>query len=361
MDKETINKIYKTISMKLLTVGSNVIHLKNYHDLIREDVSDILFITDRLNDKFAYDKIKLVPFSVRNPFQIKKSINQIKQIIQNYKPDIIHIHQAGTNAYLALKASKNFNVPTIVTAWGSDILVIPGKGILYKRMIKYILQNSDYYTSDSLFMASKMQQLAFPDTLDITIANFGINIEKFNLPKENIIFSNRLHKKMYRINIIIESFKRFITNRKHENWKLVIAGEGDETSKLKQLATELEIVDNVEFVGWLDKASNDEYYFRSKIFISIPASDATSISLLEALAAGCIPILSNLPANLEWVVDGLNGVIVDNLNNNFIERALELDYNKVKDINSYIIEKKATKEVNRKKFIDLYNRVLEGV
>jgi glycosyltransferase involved in cell wall biosynthesis len=347
--------------MKLLTVGSNVIHLKNYHNLIREDVSDILFITDRINEKFAYDKIKLVPFSIKNPFQIKKSINKIKQIIQNYNPDIIHIHQAGTNAYLALKASKKFKIPTIVTAWGGDILDVPDYNFLYKKLTKYVLKNAGYFTSDSLFMASKMQHLAFPDILDITIANFGINIEKKDLPKENIIFSNRLHKKMYRIDKIIESFKRFITDRKQENWKLVIAGEGDETSKLKQLTTELEIDDKVEFVGWLDKASNNEYYFRSKIFISIPTSDATSISLLEAMAAGCIPVLSNLPANLEWVIDGLNGVIVDNLNNNFIERALELDYNKVKDINSYIIEKKATKEVNRKKFIDLYNRVLGNI
>ena len=347
--------------MKILTVGSNVIHLKNYHNLIREDVSDILFITDRISEKFAYDKIELVPFSVRNPFQIKKSINQIKQIILDYNPDIIHIHQAGTNAYLAINASKNFIVPTIVTAWGSDILVIPGKGYLYKRMIKYILQNSNYFTSDSLYMASKMQELVSPRELDITIANFGINIEKLDLPKENLIFSNRLHKKMYRIDRIIESFRRFTTNRKHENWKLIIAGEGDNTSMLKQFAIELGVGDKVKFVGWLDKASNNEYYHRSKIFISIPESDATAISLLEAMAAGCIPVLSNLPANTEWVIDGINGVIADNLNDNFIEQALELDYNKVKDINSYVMEKKATKEVNREKFIELYNRVLGNI
>ena len=346
---------------KLLLVGSNSIHTYNYLNLIVGFFSNILFITDNTPEKPNDFDFVLTDFSIRNPINANKSINFIKKRIAEFKPDIIHIHQAGTNAYLALKASKKFKIPTIVTAWGGDILDVPDYNFLYKKLTKYVLKNAGYFTSDSLFMASKMQHLAFPDILDITIANFGINIEKLDLPKENLIFSNRLHKKMYRIDEIIKSFKRFITNKKHENWKLVIAGEGDETSKLKQLATELEIDDKVEFVGWLDKTYNNEYYFRSKIFISIPTSDATSISLLEALAAGCIPVLSNLPANLEWVIDGLNGVIVDNLNNNFIEQALELDYNKVKDINSYIIEKKATKEVNRKKFIDLYNRVLESI
>lgn len=346
---------------KLLLVGSNSIHTYNYLNLIVGFFSNILFITDNAPEKPNDFDFVLTDFSIRNPINAHKSINFIKKRIAEFKPDIIHIHQAGTNAYLALKASKKFKIPTIVTAWGGDILDVPDYNFLYKKLTKYVLKNAGYFTSDSLFMASKMQHLAFPNTLDITIANFGINIEKLDLPKENLIFSNRLHKKMYRIDEIIKSFKRFITNKKHENWKLVIAGEGDETSKLKQLATELEIDDKVEFVGWLDKTYNNEYYFRSKIFVSIPTSDATSISLLEALAAGCIPVLSNLPANLEWVVDGLNGVIVDNLNNNFIEQALELDYNKVKDINSYIIEKKATKEVNRKKFIELYNRVLKSI
>ena len=346
---------------KLLLVGNNSIHTYNYLNLIIDSFNKILFITDNTPKKPNDFDFVLTDFSIRNPINAYKSINFIKKRIAEFSPDIIHIHQAGTNAYLALRASKKFKIPTIVTAWGGDILDVPDYNFLYKKLTKFVLKNAGYFTSDSLFMASKMQQLAFPDILDITIANFGINIEKLDLPKENIIFSNRLHKKIYRIDKIIESFKRFITNRKHENWKLVIAGEGEGTSKLRQLATELEIDDKVEFVGWLDKASNNEYYFRSKIFISIPASDATSISLLEAMAAGCIPVLSNLPANLEWVIDGLNGVIVDNLNDNFIERALELDYIKVKDINSYVIEKKATKKVNKEKFIGLYNRVLENI
>ncbi len=348
----------RIIFMKLLTVGSNVIHLKNYHNLISDNDYEIMFITDRLNEKFSYDNLKLVPFSIKNPLQIKKSINQIKQIVMNFRPDIIHIHQAGTNAYLTLKASKTFNIPKIVTAWGSDILVNPHKGRLYKKMTKYILKNSDYFTSDSLFMASKMQELASPRELDITIANFGINIEKSDLPKENIIYSNRLHKKLYRLDKMIKAYHKFITNRKHEKWKLVIAGEGEETDNLKKLVSELSLTDKVDFVGWIKNEENSNYYNRSKIFISIPESDATAISLLEAMSADCIPVLSNLPANTEWVIDGLNGIIADNLKENFIERALDLDIKKVKEINSYIIDKKATKDANRRKFIDLYNKAL---
>ena len=43
--------------------------------------------------------------------------------------------------------------------------------------------------------------------------------------------------------------------------------------------------------------------------MSLPASDSVSVSVLEALAHGCIPILSDLPANRELVRHGDNGWI----------------------------------------------------
>ena len=44
--------------------------------------------------------------------------------------------------------------------------------------------------------------------------------------------------------------------------------------------------------------------------MSQPASDSVAVSVLEAMAHGCIPLLSDLPANRELVQDGDNGWIV---------------------------------------------------
>jgi hypothetical protein len=45
-------------------------------------------------------------------------------------------------------------------------------------------------------------------------------------------------------------------------------------------------------------------------YLSLPASDSVSVSVLEAMGHGCIPILSDLPANRELVDDGRNGLIL---------------------------------------------------
>ena len=69
----------------------------------------------------------------------------------------------------------------------------------------------------------------------------------------------------------------------------------------------------VEFSGLLAPEALARAYRRSAVFVSVPVSDGTSVSLLEAMAAGCLPVLSDLPANREWVQDGRDGLLVAGL------------------------------------------------
>jgi len=204
-----------------------------------------------------------------------------------------------------------------------------------------------------------MQRYVQKKKLNTLIANFGIDIKIDNdsSAKQNLIYSNRLHQKLYRIDKIILAFEFFLKHQQ-EDWKLVIAGAGEETDNLKELTTSLNLNPHVTFAGWLNKETNLDYYKKAKLFISIPESDATSISLLESMAAGCIPLVSDLPANKEWIEDGRNGIIVKNENENFIQKALALNTTLCSSINQKLIQEKATKVSQRKLFIDLYKRIL---
>ena len=75
------------------------------------------------------------------------------------------------------------------------------------------------------------------------------------------------------------------------------------------------------------------------------------------MAYGCIPIVSNLPSNKEWITDGENGFIVQNLETEYLSKMLEIDFEKAIRINKDRILKDGTKEANRKKFIELYELV----
>jgi glycosyltransferase involved in cell wall biosynthesis len=342
---------------KLLIIGSNSIHVYNYINLVKDYFDEIILITNKKREGTDVKTIEL-DFHLKLSSRLK-TVAKIKKLIQEYAPSIIHIHQVNSYAYYSLIAARKSSVPKILTAWGSDILLSPKKNYLLKKMVQFNLRHADFFTSDSEFMAEEMRSLLPKRKLDILIANFGIEIIEKDLLKENIIYSNRLHKKLYQIESVINAFKLFLENSIDKTWKLVIAATGEETNNLKSMVEHLNLKGNVEFVGWVDQEKNVEYYSKARLFVSIPESDATSISLLEAMAYGCIPVLSDLPANREWIDDGKNGIIVNSPSENIFERALKLNISEVASINKRIIIEKGTKVANKKKFIQLYDHLLQ--
>ncbi|MFA7082203.1 MAG: glycosyltransferase family 4 protein [Bacteroidales bacterium] len=338
---------------KLLVVGGGVIHTYNIIELIKGYFDDIFLITNVQDDKFKDIKHEVLTFSFSNPLNPFLLPHKINKIIRDYKPDFIVIIQVDTAAFSTVIANRK-KIPTLVIALGSDVLTIPNKGYLYKQMAKFVLKRVKYFNTGARYAVNKMNELSGKD-LDVVIANSGFEPGCKPMPKQNIIYSNRLHQSLYRIPQIIEAFARFIGNKERDDWMLVIGATGDEDN-LKQKAKELGIEDKVEFIGWVEKQENNYYYSISKIWISIPESDCTPISLMEAMAAGCIPIMSDLDANKEWVEEGKNGIIVSDYNSNYIERALNLDYDFLLDYNLKLMEKEGTKEANRKKFYSIFDK-----
>lgn len=341
---------------KLLLVSSNTIHTYKYLQLVEDYFDEILLITDEKSAVYNYPTIELsFNLKVKNLFS---TVKQIKKQIADFQPTVIHIHQANSYAFYALLASRKTKIPTILTAWGSDILVIPKSNFLLKKMVQFNLKTADFLTSDSTFMAAEMKKLA-PSINKILIANFGIDVTPINCPKENIVYSNRLHKKLYRVDKIIEAFARFKQNNERKDWRLVVAATGNETESLKDKVNELGLTDDVEFVGWIQKEDNEQWYSKAKIWVSIPESDATSISLLEAMACGSIPVVSDLPANREWIQSGVNGIVVEDLESDFISDALLLNQEEAIELNKQRIDQDGTKEANREKFLKLYQKIIK--
>jgi L-malate glycosyltransferase len=343
---------------KLLLIGSGSVHTYNFYRLIEGFFDRVRVITNRIIEGNEDMDIVQGDFTIKNPYSAIGNIRLIRRQIDRFRPDIIHVQQANSTAFLTLMANRKARVPVVVSAWGSDILERPFDSWILRRMVLYILKKGDGFTADAVCVADTMKALYPSLKGEILLANFGI--EPFYKPvqKESIIYSNRLHQDLYRIDVVIRSFKRFIESQT-DPWRLIIAGEDRETGNLKRLVKELKLDDVVEFIGWADKEANNAMYNRARIYVSIPKSDATAISLLEAMHAGCIPVVADLPASYEWIEDGVNGVIVKDVSENFFDRALQLNVEEVREINQKIIVEKGLKRVNREKFIGLYQNMLD--
>lgn len=349
---------------KIVIVGSNSIHCQRYiAGIVATGEFEVCLISNQKIAEFAdLDSLK-VSFALRN----LKAVKQIYAYLKSAAPDVVHIHQANSYAWHTLRAiAKLAQRPKVIlTAWGSDVLILPKQGKLMRRMVEYNLRNVDIITSDSLFMSAAIAELLGKVSRPIHTINFGIqNVPQLAIQttKQQTILSNRLHKPFYRIDKIIQAFAVLI---KHDlittEYRLVIAGGGEESVNLQQLAQDLGVSSQVTFTGMLDYTELVKFYQQAQIFVSVPESDGTSSSLLEALAYGCVPVLSNLPANLEWVLDQINGFIAPEVGQ-LAEQLLSAitltqnsaQYQKLIGFNHQMILDKASFAVNLRKFTELY-------
>ena len=92
--------------------------------------------------------------------------------------------------------------------------------------------------------------------------------------------------------------------------KFVIAGEGAEKRNLEREAKNLKVSPSVEFLGRVPHKKMPGLLSQADLYVSTSLSDGTSVSLLEAMAAGSFPVVTDIVSNREWVVDGENGFLV---------------------------------------------------
>jgi len=340
-------------SKSLLLIGGSKgnAHLLNYRNLIEDCFDDILIVSNQESEQFPSRKVN---FELKNPLAMWKNVRILRKIIQEEQPDIIHVHQANAYGFITALANRGRR-PLVVTTWGSDVLTLPHISFLHRWMVQYILKSADAITADAQFMADAINELVGPTP--VVIANFGVEIatKESIFPREKVIYSNRMHEPLYRIDEIILQAAPFLLA--NPTWKLRIAASGSETERLKQLVEQHLPVSSVEFIGFQSATENRENYLRSTVYVSIPNTDGTSISLLEAMAYGCLPIVSDLPANREWIESGVNGIVSSGNLSAELLQILEMDASSIQGSNANIIEDKATKKANKLKFEAVYDRI----
>jgi glycosyltransferase involved in cell wall biosynthesis len=264
------------------------------------------------------------------------------------QPEVIHIHQVNRLAFFAATVAKKLNIRIITTAWGSDVLLIPQKNFLFRYFVKQTIKRSNVITADSVDMIEAMQKIV--PNQKYKLLQYGIDPISA-VAKEKIIYSNRLHESLYQIDKIVQYFADFC--KTYPDWSLIVAGSGNETEKLKYLAKSFGIDSKICFVGWQQKEENSAWYAKATIYISIPKSDGTSVSLLEAMSAGCLPVVADLPVSHEWIKSGINGVI-EKVNENPLFEAVKLNREDCAKINADMIEQRATRAASMEVFMGLY-------
>jgi glycosyltransferase involved in cell wall biosynthesis len=174
-------------------------------------------------------------------------------------------------------------------------------------MATFALRVADLVTGDSADLEEAARRLA-PATPFLRFV-FGPPHALFDLVRQpnRIVLSTRRVEREMRVELAVAAFRHAMgSDPAMAHWRMVVAGDGRRAEVLRgSVAGDT----SIELVGHLEASALLEQLARSAIFISVPESDATSVSLLEAMATGLVPVVNELPANLEWVDPSIGEIV----------------------------------------------------
>jgi glycosyltransferase involved in cell wall biosynthesis len=106
--------------------------------------------------------------------------------------------------------------------------------------------------------------------------------------------------------------------------QLVLVGEGPERARLAQLARTLDIPpEKIRFVGQVIPQAVRNWLQAADVFALVSRLEGFPVSLLEAMATGLPSVVSSIPANLQLIRDGENGLAASVANADELSFALE--------------------------------------
>ena len=235
---------------------------------------------------------------------------RIRRLVRKLKPDIVHAHYATSGGLAGLICGFH---PFVVTVHGSD-LTLGIKSRIWRPLLKTIFNHADCVNTVSEDLKEMVLTLGVCAE-KIKVITPGIDTKKFSFVEKGpigkeqplrLICTRRLEP-VFNHRTIIEALA--ILKSKGVRFHLVLVGDGTLKEKLEQLVKEKQLSDQVTFLGQLDNSKLPQVLQQNDVYLSASHWDGTSLSLLEAMATGLFPVVSDIKANKAWLEDNVTSLL----------------------------------------------------
>ncbi|MCP4546882.1 MAG: glycosyltransferase family 4 protein [bacterium] len=281
-------------------------HVQRWVSFFNERGHEVLLLSYEDTDACAFSTIRLQGHSGFKTLNVLLDLPGIRRHLAAFKPDVVNGLYAGAYGLTAVLSSY----PSVVSALGSDLLVDYANSRVHRTLTGYSLRNANLVTTDAQLL-SDIAIAAGARSEVVLTAYFGIDDTLFHPPEppragvEPILISTRNLYRLYRVDVLIEALA--LVRRKYPA-QAVICGDGPERAALEAQAASLDVAEACTFMGRQTPEEIADLLRSSGIYVSTSSSDSTSVSLLEAMGTGLPPVVSDIPANREWLLEGENGL-----------------------------------------------------
>ena len=295
---------------------------------------------------------------------------------------IIHVHTPFVAHYLGLKLAKKLSVPCIETyhTFLEDYLhhYLPWMPKLFARNLARLISKRQCNAVDAIVAPSKPM-------LDVLRA-YGVKVKAEVIPtglQENsfkeadgqafrLKYGIALDRPMllyvgrvaYEKNIDFLLHMTKLLREKCPDILLVVTGEGPAEASLHQLANTLDIQNNVQFIGYLDRNIElNACYQSADIFVFSSKSETQGLVILEAMAQGTPVVAIAELGTASILIEGKGALIAADNTERFSERVHQLLLNPEHrfelglQAKAYVLEK-WTAKLQAEQMIKFYTKLM---
>lgn len=271
-----------------------------------------------------------VPFPFYQNFRISlRPDREIKKIIDEFEPDVIHIQMLMGIGQAAMRCGNKVGIPIVSTNHAMPENLMDNLKLLapVSRPINYILTEYGrrfHSQSDCVTMptqsAIEMFGASSKMTTPLKAVSNGIDLshftndppnpaiyETYGLPKNRpiVTYVGRLDAEKH-LSVLVRAFTRVLSKTPAH---LLIVGDGTDAPNLRQQVKDAGITDHVTFTGRVSDEDLVELHRVGTVFAMPSPAELQSIATLEAMASGQPIVAVDAGALKELCQDGVNGVL----------------------------------------------------
>ena len=239
---------------------------------------------------------------------LPKLVFDFQRLTRKIQPDLIHAGPIQTCGLVATLAGAG---PRLIMSWGFDLMQDAERNDWWRWATRFVLRRATYFTSDCEATRQKANQCGMNRDRTVVFP-WGVDLEYFSPSKTHhqtmkgfTLFCNRSWEPRYGVDVLANAFTMVAGSRSDVN--LLLLNEGSQGQVIRQILQSSDSSDRVTYAGQVSQRELPRYYQMADLYISPSHVDGSSVSLMEALACGLPCLVSDIPANQEWVTDGVNG------------------------------------------------------
>lgn len=244
----------------------------------------------------------------------------LMRVIEGVHPDLVHAGPLQSCGFMAALANRH---PLVIMSWGSDVLVEADRSPLSQWLTGYVLAQAQLFACDCAAVAKKAQgYVPLPDGR-IIIFPWGLERKQpaaqtrgeglalrrsLGWEGHRVVLSMRAWEPIYGVDVVLEAFRQ--ASAEDASLRLLLLGSGSMHEGFRRFIECHGLGARIHSPGLVAHEETAAYFGAADVYVSAAHSDGTSISLLEAMAYGLPPVVTDIASNREWVEEGFNGWLV---------------------------------------------------